>query len=227
MLQTWGEVFSSSLQGLWAGFISFGANLILAVVLFIIGWVLGGVIGKAVAQLISALKIDRFFKRIGTEEVLARAGLKLNVGAFIGVIVKWFIIIVFLIASLDILGLQEVNNFLREVVLAYIPKVIIAALILVIAAVISDAFSKIVVSTAKAANVRQANFLGTATSYAVWIFALIIALSELGIAPQFMQILFTGIVATLVLSLGLAFGLGGKDTASRSIEKLRDRMSNK
>ncbi|KKQ34945.1 MAG: Conserved cytoplasmic membrane protein, CmpX protein [Candidatus Nomurabacteria bacterium GW2011_GWB1_37_5] len=225
IFQTWGQVFSASLQNLWLGFIGFVPALIVAIVLFIIGWVLGGVIGKAIAQLLEALKIDKFFQSIGTEQMLGKAGFKLNVGRFVGEIVRWFIIIVFLVASLDILGLQEVNNFLREVVLSYIPKVFIAALILVLAAVVSDAASKIVSGFARAAQIRAAGFLGTATRYAVWVFALIIALSELGIAQQFMQILFTGIVATMVIAVGLAFGLGAKDAAGKAIEKVRDQVN--
>ena len=226
LFQTWGEVFTSSLQNLWVGFISFIPALIIAIILFIIGWVLGSVISKALSQLLGALKIDKFFQSIGTEETLAKMGLKLNVGYFVGELARWFIIIVFLVASLDIIGLQEVNRFLGQVVLNYIPKVFIAALILIIAAVLSDVASRLVSSGTKAVGIKGANIAGAITKYAVWIFALIIALSELGIAPQFMQILFTGIVAMLVISLGLAFGLGGRDAAASAITKIKDQMSN-
>src|SRR3990170_2516172 len=224
-IQTWGQVFSSSLQSLWLGFIGFVPNLIVAIVVFIVGWVLGSVVGRALAQVVTALKIDKLFQSVGAEEVLSRAGVKLNVGGFIGEIVKWFIIIVFLMTSLEVLGLQQVNNFLREVVLAYLPQVFIAALILILATVVADFIRKVVSGTARAANVRGANMVGTISYYAIWIFALIIALSTLGIAPQFMQILFTGIVAMLAIAGGLAFGLGGRDAAQRSIENLSEGMS--
>jgi len=83
---------------------------------------------------------------------------------------------------------------------------------------------KLVRASAQAANVRSANMLGSITLYAIWIFAFIIALSELGIATAFMQILFTGFIAALAIALGLAFGLGGKDAASRAIEKVSNDM---
>jgi len=86
---------------------------------------------------------------------------------------------------------------------------------------------KIVTASAKAANVRSANLLGTITRYAIWIFAFIIALSELGIATAFMQILFTGLIAALAIAGGLAFGLGGKEAASRSIEKISNDISSR
>lgn len=227
MLQTWGSVFGASLQSLWMGVVAFLPNLIVAIIVFIIGWVVGSVVGKAISQVISALKVDKLFQSAGADEVLARAGMKLSVGGFIGGLVKWFIVVVFLMTSLEVIGLTQVNDFLREVVLSYLPQVIIAALILVLATVIADVMKKVVSGTAKANNVRSANFLGSIVYYAIWIFALIIALYQLGIAAQFMQILFTGIVAMLAIAGGLAFGLGGRDAAAKSIEKIREDMSHR
>ncbi len=226
-IQTWGEVFGASLQNLWWGFINFVPNLIVAIIVFIVGWVVGSVVGKAIEQVISALKIDSLFKSAGAEEVLSRAGFKLNVGGFLGGLVKWFVIVVFLMTSLEVIGLTQVNDFLREVVLNYLPNVIIASLVLVVATIIADAMRKVVEGSARAANVHSANLLGTITKYAIWIFALIIALSELGIAAQFMQILFTGLIAMLAIAGGLAFGLGGKEAASRTIEKIRSETSHR
>ncbi len=224
-IQNYGGAFSESLLNLWYGFIGFVPYLLGAIILFIIGWVVGSIIGKAVAQVITALKIDKLFESAGADDMLSRAGMKLNVGKFLGAIVKWFIIVVFLMASLEILGLTQVNDFLREAVLYYLPKVVIAALVLIIATVIADAMKRIVAGSAKAANVRSANMLGTIARYAIWIFAFIIALSELGIATAFMQILFTGFVAALAIALGLAFGLGGRDAASRAIDHVQKDMS--
>ncbi len=227
LIQTWGQVFSASLQSLWLGFIGFVPNLIIAIVVFVIGWVLGSVVGRAFAQVINVLKIDKLFQSAGAEEVLNRAGLKLNVGGFIGEIIRWFIVVVFMMTSFEVLGLNQVNIFLREVVLTYLPQVFIAALILAVAAIVSDVVRKVVSGMAKAANVRGANLVASISYYAIWIFALIIVLSELGIAPQFMQILFTGIIAMLALAGGLAFGLGGKDAAMRAIENVKENISNK
>lgn len=227
LIQTWTEVFSGSLMDLWYGFMSFVPSLIVAVIIFIVGWIIASIIGKAIAQVLTAMKLDNLFKSAGAEELMSKAGMKLNVGAFFGGLVKWFVIVVFLMTSLEIMGLTQVNDFLREAVLFYLPKVIIASLVLVIATVIAEAMKKLVTSSAKAANVASANMLGSITHYAIWIFAFIIALSELGIAATFMQILFTGLIAGLALAFGLAFGMGGKEAASRSIEKISNSMSSK
>ena len=151
-----------------------------------------------------------------------RAGMKLNLGAFIGGLVKWFVIVVFLVASLDILQLTAVTDFLKTDVLGYLPNVIVAALVLVIATIISDFMGKVVMASAKAGGVRSANFLGTLTRYAIWLFAFIIALGQLGIAAPYMQILFTGLVAMLAIAGGLAFGLGGKEAAAQTLAKLHE-----
>lgn len=227
MLENFGESFALSLNSLWTGFAMFIPNFILAIVIFIIGWVIGSVVGKAVMQLLSALKIDKIFESAGASEMMSRAGMRLNVGKFIGDLVKWFIIAVFLMWSLEWLKLTEVTQFLRDVVVQYLPRVIVAALVLVMATVISDFMRKVIRGSAKMANVRSANLLGSIAHYAIWIFAFIIALSELGVAAQFMQILFTGIIAMLAIAGGLAFGLGGRDAAARSIENIRENTSMK
>lgn len=226
-IQTWGEVFSQSLIGLWGGFISFVPALLGAIILFIIGWAIGAIIGKAITQLVVVLKIDKLFESAGADEFMNRTGFKLSASSFLGAVAKWFIIVVFLMASLQIIGLTQVNDFLREAVLFYLPKVVIASLVLIIATVLADAMRKLVKASAQAAKIRSAHMLGSITLYAIWIFAFIIALSELGIATAFMQILFTGFIAALAIALGLAFGLGGKDAASRAIDKISNDMSHK
>lgn len=226
-ISTWGDTFATSLQSLWVGFITFIPGLILAIIIFIIGWIIGSVVGKAIMQLFAALKIDKIFESAGAGEMMAKAGMRLNVGKFIGDLVKWFIVAVFLMTALNVLQLTEVTQFLRDVVVQYLPRVIVAALVLVMATVISDFMRKVIRGSARMANVRSANLLGSIAHYAIWIFAFIIALSELGVAAQFMQILFTGIIAMLAIAGGLAFGLGGKEAAARSIESVRENTSMK
>lgn len=226
-MATWGTMFTESLLSLWYGFINFVPSLLGAIILFIIGCVVARVVGKAIAQVITAVKLDKLFESAGMENFMNRAGLKITVGGFIGGVVKWFIIVVFLIASLQIIGLTQVNDFLSGAVLYYLPKVIIAAIVLIIAAVIAEAVEKLVSASAKAVNVGQANMIGTIARYAIWGFAFIIVLSELSIASSFMQILFTGLIAALSIALGLSFGLGGKEAAARAIEKMSRDISNK
>lgn len=218
------EVLVTSFQDIWNGVVNFLPNLIIAIVLLLIGWLVGALLGRAVDQIIRALKVDQALKNAGVDKAMEKTGYRLNSGAFLGGLVKWFVIVVFLVAALDVVGLTQVNEFLRQVVLLYLPQVIVAVVILIVAAIVADFMEGLVVGSAKAAGASSANFLGTVTKWAIWIFAIMAALFQLGIATTFLQTLFTGIVVAIALALGLSFGLGGKDAAARYIEYLRNRM---
>jgi len=217
-IQSWGDVFTHSLQGVWYGVVSFVPELVIALIIFAIGWVLAALCEKVVESLFKALKVDAALKSAGMEEVVKRAGYNLNSGRFVGALVKWFVIVVFLIASFGILGLDQVNQFLGEVV-NYIPQVIVAVLILLVSVVIAGALQKTVVASAKAGHVHSAELLGRVTKWAIWIFAILTALITLGIAPSLIQMILTAIFAGGALAIGLAFGLGGKEVAGRILEK--------
>ncbi|MCC7436808.1 hypothetical protein IT402_02980 [Candidatus Nomurabacteria bacterium] len=221
LIQTWSEVFQVSLQGLWYGFVATFPKILLAVIVFILGWIVATTLAKIVASAIDALKLDKLFKSAGAEEVLSRAGVRLHIGKFFGELVKWFIIIVFLVASLNILNLDQVTAFLQQV-LAYIPQIIIAALILIAGTIFADFVRKLVSGGAAMAHVRSAKMLGSIAYYAIWILAIVTALDKLGIFGYFGQIIFTGLVVMLALAFGLAFGMGGKEAAARWINKVSD-----
>lgn len=227
VLQTWGNTISGAFQNIWTGAASFVPNLIAAILIFIVGWIVGALVGRLIAHLIRTVKLDTALEQAGFGAVVKRAGWNLDSGAFIGGLVKWFVIVAFLVASFEVLGLNQVNVFLQSVVLLYLPQVIVAVLILLVAIVIADVLSKVVVGSAKAAGVKSANFLGTVTKWSIWIFALLAALVQLGIAVGFIQTLFTGVVVALSLAFGLAFGLGGQEAAARWIEKTRQDVSHR
>ena len=115
--------------------------------------------------------------------------------------------------------------FLQSVVLSFLPQVFVAVLILLVSAVLAEAVQHAVVGAAKAAHMSSANFLGAVSKWAIWIFAVLAALFQLGVASAFVQTLFTGIVLALSLGVGLSFGLGGQDAAARYIERMRREVS--
>jgi small-conductance mechanosensitive channel len=226
LVQTWGEVITDSFQNLWSGVIGFLPTLLGAIIVFIIGWIIAVALGKLVGQIVRVLRIDQILEKMGFRKALDRTGLRLDSGKFVGELVKWFLIIVFLMAAVDILGLTQVTDFLKEVLL-YIPRIIAAVLILLAAVLIANFLQKLVKASVEAAQLKSANFLGTITKWTVLIFALLAALLQLGIAPALIQTLFTGLVAALAISAGLAFGLGGKELAAHLLSKLRKEVSEK
>lgn len=223
---TWADVLSQSFQNLFYELAAFVPNLIIAIVIFIVGWLIGAALGRVVAQVVDSLRIDQALKSTGIERVLSRAGYGLSSGRFLGFLVKWFFIVVFLVASLDVLNLSTVNFFIRDVVLGYLPQVIVAVLILLVAAVVAEAAERVITGSAKAASLHAAGFLGKVARYAIWIFAILTALSQLNVASAFVQTLFTGIVIAVSIAIGLAFGLGGQTSAARYLERFQSEIKN-
>ena len=227
LIEKWGDVLIKSFQDIGLGLANFIPNLFVAIVIFVIGWIVGSIMGKIVGQIVGGLKVDNALKSAGVSDLVAKAGFNLNSGAFIGGLIKWFFIIVFLVASLDVLGLSQVNQFLQNVVLSYLPQVIVAVFILLVAVIIAEAMQKIVIGSARAANIKSANFLGAATKWAIWIFAILTTMMQLGIGTAFINTLFTGVIIAFSLAIGLSFGLGGQEAASRYIEKIRHEIADR
>lgn len=226
ILTTWADVLNQSFQSLFYGLVAFIPNLIVAIIIFIVGWLVGVGLGRVVKQIIDAIRVDQALRSTGLERVLSRAGFKLSSGAFLGFLVEWFFIIVFLVAALDVLHLTTVNLFISEVVLGYLPQVIVAVLILFVAAIVAEAAERVVVGSARAASLHSAGFIGKVTRYAIWIFAILAALAQLDVATAFVQTLFTGVVIAVSLAVGLAFGLGGQASAAKYLERFQSEIKN-
>jgi hypothetical protein len=224
---TWGDVFNASLQNLWWGFVQFAPRLILAIIFFVVGWALGSLVAKAFEHVFHALKIDNLFHSVGVDNFFRRAGMNLNSGYFVGQVIKWFVVIIFLLPSLNLIGLDYIASFLQNDVLGFLPRVVVATFVLIIATMVADFLSKTVMAGSRAMNLKSTNMLGSLVKYTVWVFAFIIALGQLGVAEGYMNTLFAGIIGMLAVGGALAFGLGGKDAAGRLIAKLGEEMSHK
>lgn len=212
--------FVQSVVMVSGGVVDFVPKLIAALLFVFVGWIFGVAVGRVVEQLIAVMKADEWLSKAGVTKFVERLGYTLNAPALFGWLAKFFFIVIFLVAAFDILGLSQVNAFLTQV-LAYIPQVIVAAAILFIASVAADLLGGFISGASKAIGSHVAALLGSLTRWSIWMFAGIMALSELGIAPQYMYTLFAGLVAMLALAGGLAFGLGGKEAAANVIEGIR------
>ncbi len=216
-----------SFTDIWFGTMSFIPLLVIAILVFAIGWVLGALVQRIVEGIFDTLKVDSALKSAGLEEVVHRSGYTLRSGVFVGAIIKWFIMVAFLVAAFNVLGLNDVNVFLSGVVLAYIPQVLIAVLVLMVAVVIGDALSKLVVASARAAHIKSASLLGKITRWAIWIFAILTALVHLQVASGIIYILIEGLVLAVAVAVALAFGLGSKEVAGEIVKKVWHQISEK
>lgn len=220
LINTWAEIVTTSLQTLWSGFMVFLPSLLGAIVVFIVGWAIAVLLGRLTSQIVRTLRVDQVLEKMGLKKNFEKAGLKLDAGVFIGELVRWFFIIVFLMAATDILDLPQVTDFLKQVIL-YIPHLIVAVLILLVAILIANFLQRLVKASVEAAGLGSANILALITKWGVLVFAILAALLQLGIVPALIQTVFTGLMAAFVVAFGLAFGLGGKEFASELLEKFK------
>ena len=194
-----------------------------AVIVFLLGLLIATVLGKLVEQLVDALKADAVIERMGTKAYFDRAGVKLDIGHFIGKLVFWFLVLAFLLASSDILRLTAVSDALRGL-LEYIPNVIVAALILLATVLLANFLHRVTKSAATGAKLESASFVALIVRWAVFVFGFMAAVSQLGVAQDIINIAMSGMVAMLALAGGLAFGLGGKGFAEEVLERLKKEL---
>jgi hypothetical protein len=187
-------------------------SLLGAVVLILIGLIVAPIVGGIVTKLINLLKVDQTVKDTGIKSILGSFS-DVSLAKLFGKLVKWFVIVIFLIMAADSLGLEQVNMVLEDI-LFYIPSVIVAIIILTAGLLAGGFVGKFVQRAAH--DTGHAAVLAKAAKSAIVVFAVIAALVELGIAPELLQILFTGVV----ISLALAFGLGGRKKAEEILEKI-------
>ncbi len=223
-VQTWGEAISFSLVGLWERFIGFLPSLVGALLVFFLGLIVAVALGKVAEKLISVLKVDQLVEKMRVGEKFKSAGFRLNVSRFVGELVKWFLILVFLMAATDILGLRQVTSFLNSIIL-YVPNIVVATIILSLAFLLGNFVYNVVRGSTKAAGVMSAALLATISKWAIIIVGLLAALEQLGIAVSLINTIFIGVVAALSLAAGLAFGLGGRDEAATILRKLREDLT--
>ena len=222
----WAEGLQEAYTLLLTGAADYVPKIIVAFIVIIVGWLIGAMLGRLVSRLMRVLKVDGFLKSAGTDDLFIKVGIKLNSGAFVGGLVKWFVIVLFLLASFNILGLDQVNTFLQSV-LDFLPKLIVSVLILLVGAVVADAVNKVVVRGAKDAGVTTAQMLGGIAKWAILVFAVLISLDQVNITDNLSNILFISFGAMIAIAGGLAFGLGGREVAGRYIEKLEKDFSNR
>ena len=223
MIENWSGVTLLNLEDFWQSFLSFMPNLIGAIIVLLIGWFIADWVGKVVTEILRKLKFDKVFERTQWQDALEKADFKVSVSHFIGELVQWVLMIVFLLVFVEILGSRQLAVLLNKII-NWLPNLIVVVSIFVITVIIADFIKKIIQAFVEKAKVSHAQFVGSIVQGSIWVFAVFAILTQLGIAKALIEILFTGIVALVVISCGIAFGLGGKDLAKDTLDGLRNRL---
>lgn len=212
------QIVQLTILDLWGRILSVLPDIIGAVIIVIFGFIVAPVLGGLVKRFIDLLQIDTLSKKIGVNDVFQNYSEDFSVSLLIGRLVKWFFILSFTMAAAEVLGWTRITIFLNEIIF-YIPQVLVAIVILVLAIIAGKFFETIVVRSIKGSNtpIDKPEVLGTITRWAFMIFGVLAALLQLGIATSLIQILFTGVV----FALALAFGLGGR----KKVEEILDNVN--
>ncbi|MBI4100174.1 hypothetical protein HY439_00320 [Candidatus Microgenomates bacterium] len=200
-------------------FTNFFPRLLFGLAVLIVGIVVAYFAKWGATALLDAIRLEKVLKRYKVPE--GERGLAWS--NIIGEIVRWFIIILFLIPTVEIWGIPKVTEVLNQILL-YLPNVLVTAIIIFLGMVIANLIHDVVHTAFRGVSDHTANMTATVAKWAIIIFVALVALNQLGIASDLIRILFTGIVAMIALAGGIAFGLGGKDAAGEVIRDIKDRL---
>jgi small-conductance mechanosensitive channel len=211
-VNNWGEALLTSFSAALAMFLSAIPRVIAFAVILIIGWIIAGLLAKAVAALLRAVRFNDLAERSGFSEFVHNMGIRSDASGLIADITKWFVRLITLVVAFDALGLPAVSQVLQQLLL-WLPNLVVALVILVLAGLAANAVSSLVRGATAEAGFGNPNLLANVARFAIWAFAVVVAVNQLGIATTLVNTLFMATVGAVALALGLAFGLGGRETA--------------
>jgi hypothetical protein len=213
----WGTAVMTSLAAALSLFLAAIPRIIGFLVIIIIGWLIAGVLASAVAALLRAVHFNDLAQRSGLSGFVQNMGLRTDTAGVLASIVKWFVRLIVLVVAFDALGLPAVSAVLQQFLL-WIPNLVVAVVILVIAGLAANALGNLIRGSAAQAGLGNPDLLATIARVAVWGFGIVVAVNQIGIAQTLVNTLFMGLIGALALALGLAFGLGGRDTAGQIVQ---------
>lgn len=186
-----------------------------------IGWFVSTILARAVTGLLRAIRFDELARRSGLADFLAKMSTGTDSAGVVAGLVKWLVRIVVLLVAFDVLGLPAVSDVMRQLLL-WLPNLVVAIFVLFIGGIAARALGNIVRGATAESGFSNPETLANVVRTTVWAFAIVVAINQLGIATNLINTLFTGFVGALAVALGLAFGLGGRDLASRTLENWYD-----
>jgi hypothetical protein len=214
----WSDAMFTSLAAAMALLFSAIPKIIGFLLIIVAGWFIASLIERGLAAVLRSIHFNDLSQRAGLTDFIRKMGMNTDAAGMIGLVVKWFVRLIALVVAFDALGLPAVSEVLRQLLL-WLPNVVVALVVLVIGGLAARALGNVVRGAANEAGLTNANFLSKAASVVVWAFAIVVAVNQLGIATELVNTLFMAVVGALALGLGLAFGLGGRETAAEILNK--------
>ena len=208
----WGVAVMTSLTAALALFLSAIPKVIGFVVILVIGWLIASALAKVVSSVLRAVKFNDLAQRAGLTGFVQKMGLQTDAAGFMAMIAKWFVRMIVLVSAFDALGLPAVSQVLQQLLL-WLPNLVVVIIALVIGGLAANALGRLVRGATAESGLGNPDLLASLARVAVWAFAIVVAVNQIGIATTLINTLFMAVVGAVALALGLAFGLGGRETA--------------
>ncbi len=218
----WGEAMLTSLAGALALMFAAIPKIIGFALILFVGWLLASLAYRAIVTLLRSARFDSFSNHIGLSDLIARMGVRRDASGFVAELFKWFIRLVAIVVAFDALGLPAISEVVQRLLL-WLPNLVVALAVLVIGGIAANAAANFVRGTTSKAGFTNPELVGKVARIAVWVFAIMVAVNQIGIADTLVNTLFTAFVGAAALAAGLAFGLGGRDTAAQIWRNAYDR----
>jgi len=196
----------------------FFPKLLVAAIILVAGWLLAKLARVGLAKGLKLVNFNVLAERAGMDEFLKQGDIKTDTVGILALLAYWLVILLALMMAFNSLGLTYVTDLVGRVVL-FVPKVIVAVLILAVGAYFARFVSRLVSTYAKNIGVEDADLLGRIAMYAIMVFVTLIALDQVNIGGDIVRQTFLIVLSGLVLALALAFGLGGQKWAGEMMQR--------
>lgn len=190
-------------------------NFFYGLLVLILGILLSTLVKQLFISLVQFLKLGKLLKNV---KIAQEKTINIWVEV-IGELLRWVTVILFLVPTVEVWGLSRMVTVLNSL-LFYLPNVIVAVIVGLVGYIIANLVYDIVLNSVKSLQKGFAKTIATTAKTSVLVFTGLIVLNQLGVAQDLIRILFTGIVFMFALAGGLAFGLGGKETAATLLKGL-------
>jgi hypothetical protein len=212
-VSNWFEAVVVSITAALVNLLSFIPALVGAIVILILGWIVAAALARLVTTVLQRVGFETAAERTGVTGFLERTGARgWTASRVLGELVKWTIRLVFLEAAASALHLDAVTELINRVVL-FVPNLVVALVVLMVGALLARLLAGIVRGATAEAGFSNPHLMGRIAQTAVLAFAVVVAVSQIGIATAIVNTLFTAAVGAVALAAALAFGLGGREVA--------------
>lgn len=198
---------------------AFIPRLLSGLIILLIGVIIATFLKQILVELFKFIKLNSLLKRYGVPE--SKEGV--DWANILSEIARWFVIVLFLIPTADVWGLGKFVDVLNNLLL-FLPNVFVSVLLLLVGFVVAKLVYEVIMGSVHGLSRDATKTVALAGRWAVLVFVFLVVLNQLGIASDLIRILFGGIVAMLALAGGLAFGLGGQETAKEILSKIKRKI---